>query len=83
MPYKQTTFNNYKKAARASHAYKARKRAAARASFERAKRAYLQSKRIKAAMYNNRRTASGRAANKFLKKHKNYNAPYAPTLWSE
>jgi hypothetical protein len=81
MPYKQTTFYNYRKAARASNAYKTRQRAAARASFERAKSAYLQSKRIKAAMYKNRRTASGRAANKYLKKHKNYDAPYAPTLW--
>ncbi len=83
MPYKQTTFYNYRKAARASNAAKSRRRAASRASFERAKRAYLQSKRIKAAMYNNRRTAAGRAANKFLRKHENYNAPYAPRLWSE
>lgn len=81
MPYKQTTFYNYKEAARASNASKARMRAASRASFERSKSAYLQSKRIKTAMYNNRRTASGRAANKFLRKHKNYNAAYAPTLY--
>lgn len=80
MPY-QTTLYNYKKATRASNAAKQHRMRVARAKFERAKTAYLQSKRIKTAMYNNRRTAAGRAANKFLKKHKNYNAPYAPTLY--
>lgn len=81
MPYKQTTFKNYKQAARASHAAKFRREAARRAAHARAAAAYRQRKLIAKAIHKNSYTKAGRAANKFLRKHKNYNAPVAPLLY--
>ena len=81
MPKYQTTLYNYKKATRASNAARRSRQAARRADHARAAAAYRQRKLINQAIHRNSYTKQGRAANKFLKKHKNYNAPYAPLLY--
>jgi hypothetical protein len=80
MPFKQTTFKNYKKLTRASNAASRRRRAAAAATISYNRRVAVQSRRISKAYHINKYTAQGRAANKFLRKHKNYNATWGPTL---
>jgi len=80
MPYKQTTFNNYKRLTRASNAASHARRAAQDARIAQNRRVAAQSRRITKAIWKNSYSKQGRAANKYLRKHKNYNATWGPTL---
>jgi len=80
MPFKQTTFKNYKKLSRARHAANARRRAAQDAQIARNRIIAAQSRRISKAFHANSYTKKGIAANRYLRKHKNFNATWGATL---
>lgn len=80
MPFKQSTFHNYKKLSRARHANIARRRAIEEAHLARNRAIAAQSRRISAAFHANSYSKKGIAANRYLRKHKNFNATWGETL---
>lgn len=80
MPFKQTTFHNYQQLSRARHSALARRRALEDAEIARNRVIAAQSRRLSKAFHSNKYSKKGIAVNKYIRKHKNFNATWGRTL---